>query len=749
MAHTNRHQRCQPFGDSTFRASRLSIVPFMFTGTGKTKVAVLVLALLCLVFESQAQNIGLGTNTPHPSAQLDISSNNSGVLIPRMTASERQGIASPATGLLVYQTNGTPGFYYFDGIHWIGLPNGRIPDSTGSLPVGEVNQVRGTVSTLPTPLSGGLRGIVVDAGGNIYVANSSGHAILKMTPAGVVSVFAGSDAGASGFVNATGTAARFNNPLGLALDAAGNLYVADRFNYAIRKISPAGEVTTLAGSGVKGYLDATGTAAQFDIPTGLVLDASGTVYVTDHQRVRKISPAGQVTTLAGTGAPGFVNGQGNFAQFRNLGGIAIDANGNVYVGDHVNESIRRITPAGFVTTFAGSGSPGKADGIGTAAQFGAPLDLAIDPSGVLYVADVTNYRIRRVSPNGVVTTLAGSVEGLTDGVDTLAQFSDPRGIAFDAASGNLYVTEFDSGRIRKISLAVTGNARPLAGNQVLSLSGNTLSISGGNSVTLPCGQPGLPAGSVVFSDGSSLTQNNSNFFWDNGTQFLGIGNNTPAYRLDVSGRMRVRSGGSAAESAGIWFTNVANNSNRGFVGMLDDVTVGFFGANAGWQFRQNTNTGNASIGNGNPDNTAKLYVYGNAVATAGFSCASDARYKQNILPVSDALGTVLRLQGKTYRFNQKAFPDMGFDSTAQMGFLAQEVEKVLPQLVRTDSKGYKSVNYIQVIPLLTEAIRQQQQQLEMQQAEAQERLQRIAEMEKLVQQLLPAQKPRQKQKPAH
>ncbi|RYY12342.1 MAG: hypothetical protein EOO36_17620, partial [Cytophagaceae bacterium] len=223
------------------------------------------------------------------------------------------------------------------------------------------------------------------------------NCIRKITAAGVVSTLAGT--GTNGLANGAAATARFNGPNGLAIDAQGTLYVADYFNCSIRKITAAGVVSTLAGTGARGYADGPGSTAQFAGPEGLALDAQGTLYVADfgNYRIRKITAAGVVSTLAGTGNSGAADGPGSAATFNSPTGIAVDPQGNVYAADIVNDRIRKITPDGVVSTLAGSGTAGAANGPVATAQFDSPSGLTIDANGVLYVTEYS-ARIRRIAP---------------------------------------------------------------------------------------------------------------------------------------------------------------------------------------------------------------------------------------------------------------------------------------------------------------------------------------------------------------
>ena len=232
-------------------------------------------------------------------------------------------------------------------------------------------------------------GVAVDKSGNIYVAECLSSTIRKITPAGVVTTLAG-EAGSQGSTDGAGAAARFNFPWGVAVDEFGNVYVADTNNNIIRKITPAGVVNTFAGeAGSQGSTDGTGAAARFVLPTGVAVDGFGNVYVTDigNYTIRKVTSAGVVTTLAGTAGS---------HSFTWPTGVAVDGFGNVYVTDSGDYTIKKITPAGVVTTLAGeAGSPGSRDGSGSVARFNFPWGVAVDRFGNLYVADANNDIIRR------------------------------------------------------------------------------------------------------------------------------------------------------------------------------------------------------------------------------------------------------------------------------------------------------------------------------------------------------------------
>lgn len=330
-------------------------------------------------------------------------------------------------------------------------PSGLVTTLAGM--AGEAGSADGTGGTarLSEP-----RDVVLDAAGNIYVADSGNHVIRKITPAGVVTTFAGT-AGVAGTANATGKAARFKHPGSITIDPAGNLYVADTENHTIRKITPAAVVTTLAGSpGSHGSTDGKGTAARFNAPQGIAADAAGNLYVADTSNltIRKVTPDGTVTTLAGkAGETGSANGPGASARFAYPFGIETASDGTVYLTDPSNGVIRKITPAGDVSTAAGVVNKiGTQDGESTAATFYNPLGIALGRDGLLLIADSYNHTVRTLTTGGQVSTLAGAPisSGSTDAAGGAARFLYTYGPGI-GQDGTLYMSDVGNHTIRKIS----------------------------------------------------------------------------------------------------------------------------------------------------------------------------------------------------------------------------------------------------------------------------------------------------------
>jgi sugar lactone lactonase YvrE len=342
----------------------------------------------------------------------------------------------------------------------VSLDGARLAISVGELWLRGNADGPGTAARFNNP-----GGVAVDGAGNVYVADTSNHTIRKITAAGDVGTFAG--AGLEGSTDGAGGAVRFRFPSSVAVDGAGNVYVADTRNQTIRRITPSGDVSTLAGTaGQNGSVDGLGSAARFSYPSGVATDSVGNVYVADttNNTIRKISPAGEVSTLAGTaGQRGSVDGIGAAARFSGPYGLAADSAGNLYVAEEYNFTIRKVSPAGEVITLAGKpGQAGSADGPGAAARFDFPLGVAIDAAGSIYVADSGSATIRKVSPVGEVITLAGAarVFGSADGVGPAARFSAPSGLAVDSV-GHLYIADSGNSNVRGIT--ATGTVSTLAG----------------------------------------------------------------------------------------------------------------------------------------------------------------------------------------------------------------------------------------------------------------------------------------------
>lgn len=411
------------------------------------------------------------------------------------------------------------------------------------------------------------QGIAVDAAGNLYIADGANQRIRKINTSGVISTIAG--IGTAGFSGdgAAATSAQLNNPSSITLDASGNIYVADQSNHRIRKINTSGIISTVAGTGTPGYNGdgIAATTAQLNLPYSVVLDASGNMYIGDgtNHRVRKVNTSGTISTIAGNGTTGY-SGDGSSATAAQLStprGVAVDASGNVYISDFDNNRVRMVNGSGVISTVAGDGSYayGGDGGLATAAQIYYPMGLFIDASGNLYIVDNYNHRVRKVNTSGIISTVAGNGSsgfGGDGGAAITAQFNYdflnvPLGYVKLDAAGNIYIADAANRRLRKINNA--GIVTTVAGNGSIGSGGD------GSAATLaqlndPNGIAIDASGNIYISDQGSgkirkvnSTGIISTFAGTGAYTFNGDGNaavNTALYApagiaLDASGNMYV------------------------------------------------------------------------------------------------------------------------------------------------------------------------------------------------------------------
>ncbi len=341
------------------------------------------------------------------------------------------------------------------------LAQGITPQSIITTVAGTTWTFRGDGGQAINAPLGFVSGIVMDTAGNLFAADTGNHLVVKISPTGILTVVAGN--GIRGFSGdgEQGTSASLNNPQGVAVDAAGNLYVSDMSNNRIRKISPGGIISTVAGNGEQGFSGDEGpaTSASLNLPRGVVVDATGNLYIADtiNNRIRLVSPDEIISTVAGNGERGFSGDEGlaTSAFLNRPFGIAMDVVGNLYVADRDNNRIRKVNPDRIISTVAGNGERGFSgdEGPATSASLNLPRGVAVDATGNLYVADRNNNRIRKISPGWIITTVAGTGDASFSGDGGLATsaFLDlPQGVAVDA-TGNLYIADTINNRIRLVS----------------------------------------------------------------------------------------------------------------------------------------------------------------------------------------------------------------------------------------------------------------------------------------------------------
>ena len=365
-------------------------------------------------------------------------------------------------------------------INW---PAGVAVDGSGNLYITDTNNHRirkvdastGIISTVAGTGASGYsgdgaaatsaqidlpRGVALDGSGNLYIADAWNNRIRKVDTAGVITTIAGTTLGFSGD-GGTATAAQLSHPHDMAVDGAGNLYIADTQNHRIRKVDTAGVITTVAGGGSSLGDGGAATAAQLSSPHDVAVDGSGNLYIADttNNRIRKVDAStGIISTVAGTGVFGFSGdgGPATSAQISSPEGVAVDGSGNLYIADWDNHRIRKVDAAtGNISTVAGTTADVGDGGLAASAHLRSPIGVAVDGSGNLYIADWDNHRVRKVDTAGVITTVAGTgTQGFSGdgGQATMAELFNPRGVAVDG-SGNLYIADTVDQRIRKVDTA--------------------------------------------------------------------------------------------------------------------------------------------------------------------------------------------------------------------------------------------------------------------------------------------------------
>ena len=474
--------------------------------------------------------------------------------------------------------------------------------------------------------------VAVDSKGNVYIADSSNDLIRKVGTDNTITYIGGS-LGATGFPNAgysgdggAATKAGLIVPFALAMDGSGNIYFAENGDSRIRKIDSSGNMSTLAGTGVPGFGGDGSTAgtAQLNFPTGVAVDANGNVYIADslNHRIRKVA-SGNINTVAGNGALSYSGdgGAGSAAQLNTPQTVALDANGNLYIADTANNVVRKVAANGTITTLAGNGAAGFGGDGGNAAsaQLNGPQGIAVDAGGNVYVSDTQNARVRKIS-GGAITTVAGSGTAGFGGVGsaaTSAQLTIPTGLAIDSA-GALYIADFSNNRIRKVS---GGNIGTFAGNGLAGYTGDSGPAANAQ-LTTPLGVAVDTSGNVYIADTgnnavrlvsggiiSTVAGNGlAGFSGDGGPARSAQVGNPTGVAVDSSGNLYVTDGSTRVRKVfPTGFINtIAGGGARGYTGDGGSGPFGTLNRPAGVALAPNGNVYVADSGN----NAVRLLVLG-------------------------------------------------------------------------------------------------------------------------------------------
>jgi uncharacterized repeat protein (TIGR01451 family) len=559
--------------------------------------------------------------------------------------------------------------YFISGNAVFKIKSGVLLRVAGSLAVpgytGDLGPA--TSATLSDP-----EGLAIDSAGNIYIADTGNNCVRRVYPNGTILTIAGTGAyGYSGDGGAA-TSATFVNPAGIAVDTAGNVYVADSGNHAVRKISASGVITTIAGNGNPGYSGDGGVAvsAELDNPTGVAVDSSRNVYVADMYNcvIREITASGEIVTFAGNRIPGYLGdgSQATAAELAYPSDVAVDGSGNVYIADSQNSVVRKVSTAGVIGTAAGNGTAGYAgdSGSATLAKLNFPSGVAVTASGTLYIADSDNSRVRQVTSSGTITTVAGN--GAYGGSGNAA-LVNPAGVAVDSG-GNLYIADEGTNTVRKLS--ATGTISTIGGSAIYGYSGD-----GAAAVTA---EFAYPAGVAVDTSGNVYVVDSYN------SRVRKIASNGVITTVAGNGRRGYSGNGSAATSAELNFPQGVAVDSAGNLYIADTnnscirkVSGGIITTIAG--------NGTAGyMGDNGPASASELnFPYGVAVDATGNVYIADTL--NNVIRQISTTGTITTVAGDGFRGYSG---DGGAPTSAELNFPAGVAVDASGNFYIADSENY-------------------------------------------------------------